>query len=89
MHDDVLGESEALSLTEINAAPKDLHACHRMKRSDRVMLKFECREQKHPVMYRRKNLSTKSQQLSNLKFSGRLFASESIPHENKRLAYKC
>ena len=29
------------------------------------------------------------QKLSNLKFSGRLFVSESMSHENQQLAYKC
>ena len=33
--------SKALSLTEVNIAPEDLHACHRMKRSDRVIVKFK------------------------------------------------
>ena len=41
------------------------------------------------VMYKRKNLGNKSQELSNLKFSGRLFVSESMSHENQQLAYKC
>ena len=36
-----------------------------------------------------KNLGTKSQELTNLKFSGRLFVSESISNENQQLAYKC
>ena len=40
-------------------------------------------------MYKRKNLGTKSQELTNLKFSGGLFVSESISHENQQLAYKC
>ena len=40
-------------------------------------------------MHKHKNLDTKSQVLSNLKFSGRLFFSESKSHENQRFAYKC
>ena len=39
-------------------------------------------------MYKRKNLGTKSQELANLKFSGRLFVSENMSHENQQLAYK-
>ena len=39
-------------------------------------------------MYKRKNLGTKSQEFSNLKFSGRLFVSKSISFENQRLVYK-
>ena len=88
---DVLEASvcKALSLTGVAVAPEDLHACHRMKRSDRVIIKFKCRKQKQSVMHKRKNLGTKSQELSNLKFSGRLFVSESMSLENQRLAYKC
>ena len=40
-------------------------------------------------MYKRRNLGAKSQELSNLKFLGRLFARESMSLENQRLAYKC
>ena len=38
-------------------------------------------------MYKHKNLGNKSQELSNLKFSGRLFVSESMSHENQQLTY--
>ena len=40
-------------------------------------------------MYKRKNLDHKSLELNNLKFSGRLFVSESMSHENQQFAYKC
>ena len=40
-------------------------------------------------MYKCENLGNKSQDLSTLKFSGRLFVSESMSHENQQLAYKC
>ena len=54
--DDVLEASicKALSLTGVNAAPGDLHTCHRMKRSDRVIIQFKCRKQKQSVMYKHK-----------------------------------
>ena len=91
IHEDVLEEStcKALSLTGVNVVPEDLHACYRMKRSGRLIVKFKCRKQKQSLMYKRKNLGTKSQELTNLKFSGRLFFSESMPHENQQFAYKC
>ena len=91
IHEDVLEESicKALSLTGFNVVPEDLHACHRMKRSDRVIVKFKCRKQKQSLIYKRKNFGTKSQELANLKFLGRLFVSESMPNENQQLAYKC
>ena len=48
IHDDILEVSvcEVLSLTEVNVAPGDLHACLPMKRSDRVIIKFKCQKQK-------------------------------------------
>ena len=50
--EDVLEENfcKALSLTGMNVVPSDLHACHRMKRSDRVIVKFKCHKQKNSVM---------------------------------------
>ena len=86
IHEDVLEDSicKALSLTGVNVVPEDLQACHRMKRSDRVIVKFKCCKQKQSLIYKCKNRGTKSQELTNLKFSGRLFVSESMS-----LAYKC
>ena len=88
--EDVLEENicKALSLTGVNVVPNDLHACHRLKRTDRVIVKFKCRKQKNSVMYKRKNLGNKYQELSNLKFSGRLFVSETMSHKNQQLLYK-
>ena len=80
IHEDVLEEStcKALSLTGVNVVPEDLHACYRMKRSGRLIVKFKCRKQKQSLMYKRKNLGTKSQELTNLKFLERLFTNESV-----------
>ena len=60
-----------------------------MKKTDRVIVKFKCCKQKNSVMYKHRNLCNKSQVLNNLKFSRRLFVSESMSHENQQLAYKC
>ena len=89
INEDVLEDSicKALSLTGVNVVPEDLQACHRMKRSDRVIVKFKCRKQKQSLMYKRKNLGTKSQELTNVKLSGRLFVSESMSHGNQQLVY--
>ena len=43
---------------------------------------------KQSLIYKRKNLGTKSQGPANLKFSGRRFVSETMSHENQQLAYK-
>ena len=60
-----------------------------MKRSDRVIAKFKCRKQKQSLIYKRKNLGTKSQELTNLKYSGRHYVSENMSYENQQLVYKC
>ena len=80
---------KALSLTGVNVAFEDLRSCHRMKRSDRAIMKIKCCKQKQSVMYKRKNPGTKSQELSNLKLLGRVFISENMSLEKQRLAYKC
>ena len=89
--DDVLEQSvcQALSLTGISAEPDDLQTCHRMRKKDRVIIKFKCRKQKHRVLSNRKTLQNKSLDLTQLKFLGKLFVNESMCHENHQLAYKC
>ena len=56
--DDILEQSvcQALSLTEISVEPDDLQACHRMRKKDRVIIKFKCRKQKHRVLLNRRTL---------------------------------
>ena len=60
---------KALSLTRINLFPEDLHVSHSMNRSNRVIIKFKCRKQKQSLLHKRKNLGTKSHELTNLEFS--------------------
>ena len=81
--DDVLEQSvcQALSLTGTSVEPDDLQACHSMRRKDRVIIKFKCRKQKHRVLLNHKTLQNKSLDLTQLKFSGKLFVNESIPHK--------
>ena len=88
--EDALEENvcKALSLTGVNVVPNDLHACHQMKRSDRVIVKFKCCKQKNSVMYKCKILGNNSQELCNLKFSGRIFVNESMSYENQQLAFE-
>ena len=80
---------KALPLTSQEVVPEDLHACHRMLNRDRVIVKFKDRKLKHNVQIKRKNLHQKSLELSRLKFSGKLFVSESTCFENHQLVYKC
>ena len=37
---------KALSLIGVKVVPNDLYTCHRMKRSDRVIVKLKCRKEK-------------------------------------------
>ena len=89
--DDVLEQSVclALSLTKISVEPDDLQAYHRMRKKDGVIIKFKCRKQKHRVLLNCKTLQNKSLDITQLKFSGKLFGNESMCHKNHKLAYKC
>ena len=79
--DDVLEQSvcQALSLTETSVKPDDLQVCHRMRKKDRVIIKFKCRKQKHRVLLNRKTLQNKSLDFTRLNFSGKLFVCDHVP----------
>ena len=80
---------EALALTGHEVKPNDLQACHHLKKKESVIVKFKCRKLKQNVLVNWQNLWNKSEDLRQLKFSGKLFISESMCHENHQLAYKC
>ena len=80
---------KAFSLTAHEVKPDDLQACHCLKKKESVIVKFKCRKLKQRVVVNRKNLRNESEDLRQLKFSGKLFKSESMCHENHQLAYKC
>ena len=80
---------KALSITRLEVQPDDLQACHRLKRKESVILKCKCRNLKRSVLVNRKDPQNKSEDLRQLRFSGKLFISESMCHENHQLAYKC
>ena len=89
--DDFLESSvcRALSLTGHEVKPDDLQACHRLKKNDSVIVKFKSRKQKRSILINRKNLRNKSHVLTQLNFSGRLFVSESMCHENHQKSCEC
>ena len=66
---------KALSLTAHEVKPDDLQACHCLKKKESVIVKFKCRKLKQRVVVNRKNLRNKSEDLCQLKFSGKLFKS--------------
>ena len=73
---------KALPLTGINVVPNYLHACHWMKKLERINVKFKFYKPKNSIIYKCKNLGKKSRELTNLKLSGRLFVSDSMSHRN-------
>ena len=52
-------------------------------------MKFKFRKQKRKILIDRKNLRNRSKNLSQLKFAGKLFISDSMCYENHLLACKC
>ena len=71
----------AISLTGHEVTSDDLLACHRVKNKDRVISKFKDRKLKRSIQINRKVLQQKSLELAQLKFSDKLFISESICYE--------
>ena len=80
---------QAPSLTEISVEPDNLQAFHPVIKKDCIIIKFKCRKQKHRVLLDCKTLQNESLDLTQLKFSGKLFVNESMCHENHQLGYKC
>ena len=80
---------KALSLTHVNVTPEQLHSCHRLEKRDRVIFKLKFCKQRQNVLFNRKDLKDKCSDLTQLRFSGKLFIKESKPHENQQLAYRC
>ena len=81
---------KALSLTRMKVEDKDPHACHRMKRKRRVIVKFKDCKLRYQVMANRKKLMEKKKNvLKELHFEESLFLSDSMCIENHNPFYKC
>ena len=80
---------EALSLTGTEVKPDDLDACHRMKKKDKVIIKFKNRKQRNDAIFKRKELKSKGDDLLALQFGRSLFINNSMCFENQVLFYKC
>ena len=48
LEDEILEENvcKALSLTDVNVTPEQLHLCHHLKKRHHVIVKFKCRKQR-------------------------------------------
>ena len=60
---------QALSLTGNPVSAGDLEACHRMRQRDRVIVKFCSRKTRNDVIFKKKSLNGKSEELKNLGFN--------------------
>ena len=49
---------EALPLTGTKVKQDDLDACHRMKKKDKVIIKFKKRKQRNDMIFKRKELKS-------------------------------
>ena len=58
-------------------------------KKEAVIVKFKSSTQKRKILIDRKVLRNKSEKIIQLKFTGKLFISESMCHENHQLEYKC
>ena len=80
---------QALSLTGTPVSTGDLEACHRMRRRDRVIVKFSSRKKRSDVIFKKESLNGKSDELKNLGFTSmELFSSDSMYHENYQHSYR-
>ena len=80
---------QAVSLTGTTVTPDDLQACHCMKNKEKVIVKFKDRKQRNKVIFSRKELKSKGEQLRDLQFGPSLFINDSMCFENQPLFYKC
>ena len=80
---------KALCLTGPEVIPDDRQACHFLKKRETAIGKFKSMKEKQKILIDTKNLRSNSENLSELKFAGKLFILESMCHENYQLAYKC
>ena len=80
---------QALSLTGTTVTPDDLQAWHRMKNKEKVFIKFKDRQQRNKVIFNRKELKSKGEQLRHLQFGPSFFINDSMCFENQSLFYRC
>ena len=80
---------QALSLTGTTVTLDNLQACHHMKNKEKVIVEFKDRKQRNKVIFSRKELKSKGQQLRDLQFGPSLFINGSMCFENQSLFYKC
>ena len=78
-----------LLLTGTTVKPDDIHVCYRMKNKENIIIKFKDRKQRNEVIFKRKELKSKTAELRALQFRQSLFINDSMCFENQVLFYKC
>ena len=79
---------ESLCLTSTKVKSENLDACHRMKKKDKVIIKFKKWKQRNDVIFKQKELKSKGEDLLALHFGRVLFINDSMYFENQVLFYK-
>ena len=80
---------QVLSLTVTTVTPDDLEACHRMKNKEKVIDRFKDRKQRNKVIFNRKELKLKGEQLRDLQSGPSFFINDSMCFDSQSLFYKC
>ena len=65
-------------MTGTKVKPDDLDACHRIKKKNKVISKLKKRKQRNYVIFKRKELKSKGDDLPALQFGQSLFINESM-----------
>ena len=58
----------AISLTDTTVKPDDIHVCRRMKTKEKVIIKFKDRKQRNEVVFKTKEMNSKTAELRGLQF---------------------
>ena len=90
IQDTLLEESicQALPLTRTLALPGDREACHKMRRKDRVIVKFSSRKKRNYVFIKKETHNWKIQRSGKLGIYVRKAINDSMCYENHQLFYR-
>ena len=77
-------------MTGTTVTPDNLQACHGIKnKEEKFIVKFKDRQQRNKVIFNRRELKSKGEQLQDLQFGPSLFINDSMCFENQSLFYRC
>ena len=76
-------------MTGTKVKPEDPDAYHKIKKKDKVIIKFLKRRQRNEVIFKQKGLKSKGEDLLALQFGRSFSINDSMCFENQVLFYKC